>query len=293
MSVPSAHGQRGWKVNQSIMHLRYSLLAMLFLAAACSSQAEPQRVANPNRYIYVTGETVSDQCYRDLGKIEVTEPFARATVESGDSTMANRLRTQALKEYPSDTDAVIGVQANQNDAGTAVTVSGEAVEMLDHGTVTCALRDVPPVIDGMAQTAAGGMLGTLIGGLGGGTPQAAEGGGYMGAAAAGSYAAIKHQQAEQQEDQDAHDALVQQQATIASLQNERARLNECKEQEIPLTQCGSVQPASDQAATPDKSDEPDWNASRFDLQKQIQMQQDYITKLHGQIGDIKQEMQNQ
>jgi len=275
-----------------MVDVRHSLLAMLLLVAACSSLAEPQRAVNPNRYIYVTSENVSEQCYRDLGPINVTEPFARATVEAGDSTMANRLRTLALQEYPRDADAVIGVQANDNEAGTAVTVSGEAVEMLDHATVACALRDMPPVIDGMAQTAAGGMLGTLIGGLGRGTPQAAEGGGYMGAAAAGSFAAIKHQQAEEQQDQDARDALVQQRQTIASLQSERARLNECKEQEISLGQCDSVPPTSNQAATPDKSDEPDWNASRFDIQKQIQMQQDYITKLHGQIGDIKQQIQS-
>jgi hypothetical protein len=272
--------------------MRLSLLAIVMCAAACSSQPQTQRVANPNRYIYVTGENLSEQCYRDLGPINLTEPFAQATVEAGDSTMADRMRTLALKEYPRDADAVIGVNSNDNDAGTAVTVSGEVVEIEDHTTAACVLRDMPPVVDGVAQTAVGGMLGTLAGGLVTGSPQAAEGGGYLGAATAGSIALINHRQNDQQRVQATHDELAQQQQTIVSLQNERARLNECKEQETPLAQCDSVQPISNQDAAADKSDEPDWNASQLDLERQAQMQQDYIAKLQAQIGDLKHQIQS-
>ena len=71
-----------------MMQVRHSLLAMVLLTAACSTQAPPpQRAANPNRYIYVTSENLAEQCYRDLGPINLTEPFAQATVESGDTTM--------------------------------------------------------------------------------------------------------------------------------------------------------------------------------------------------------------
>lgn len=279
--------------DQLMVHMRHSLLLIFLFAAACSSQAETPRVTNPNRYIYVTGENPSEQCYRDLGPIKLTEPFAQATVEAGDSTMASRLRALALKQYPRDADAVIGVHTDDNDAGTEITVSGEAIQVEDHATAACALRDMPPLIDAAAQTAAGGMMGTLVGGLGTGTPQGAEGGGFYGAAVAGSYAAIAHQRNEQQQDQDVHDALVQQWHTIASLQQERARLNECREEEIPLAQCGGAQTASNQALKPDKSDEPNWNASRFDLEKQLQMQHDYIKELQGQVGDLKQQMRSQ
>ncbi len=269
----------------------HSLFAIFLLAAACSSHVETPRVANPNRYVYVTSENLSGQCYRDLAPIKVTEPFAQATVEAGDSTLADRLRALALKEYPQEADAVIGVSVNNNDAGTTTTVSGEAVEVEDHTTAACLLRDMPPVLDGAAQTAAGGMLGTLVGGLVAGTPQAAEGGGFLGATTAGSIAAITHHENQQQQIEYTHDTLVQQQRTIVSLQQERARLNDCREEETPLAQCGSTQPNSNTTATPDHSDAPNLNSSQFDLQKQIQMQHDYIAKLNAQIGDIKQEMQ--
>src|SRR5271163_3267798 len=173
-----ARGQITLKVSRLKLPARQSLFAMLMLATACASQAEAPRDVNPNRYIYVTGETLSEQCYRDLGPINVTEPFAQATVEAGDSTMANRLRALALQKYPNDADAVIGVNVNDNDAGTATTVSGEVVEVEDRTTAACVVRDMPPVVDGVAQAAAGGMLGTIAGGLISGSAQTAATGGY-------------------------------------------------------------------------------------------------------------------
>jgi hypothetical protein len=277
-----------------MVQARHSLLAIVLLTAACSTQTPPpQRAANPNRYIYVTSENLAEQCYRDLGPINLTEPFAQATVESGDTTMENRLRALALKQYPNNADAVINVDAANNDAGTATTVSGEVVEVQDHTTAACVLRDAPPVIDGAAQSAVGGMLGTLAGGLITGSPQAAEGGGMLGATAAGSIAVIQHHQAVQQRAQDTRETLAEQQQTIVSLQKARAQLTECKEEETPLSQCGNVQSASDKTAPPDTSDEPDWSASQFDLEKQVEIQQDYIAKLQAQIGDIKHDMSSQ
>jgi predicted lipid-binding transport protein (Tim44 family) len=135
------------------------------------------------------------------------------------------------------------------------------------------------------------MLGTLAGGLVTGSPQTAATGGYLGAATAGSIALIKNREQAQERTENTQDALAQQQQTIVSLQNERAQLNECKEEETPLAQCGSVQATATHAA-PDTSDEPDWNSSQFDLEKQIEIQQDYIAKLQAQIGDLKHEMQN-
>ena len=204
--------------------------------------------------------------------------------------MENRLRALALKQYPNDADAVINVDAANNEAGTATTVSGEVVEVQDHTTAACMLRDTPPVIDGAAQSAVGGMLGTLAGGLITGSPQAAEGGGVLGATAAGSIAVIQHRQAVEQQAQDTRATLADQQQTIVSLQKARAQLTECKEEETPLSQCGNVQSAANQTAPPDTPDEPDWSASQFDLEKQVEIQQDYIAKLQAQIGDLKHDM---
>jgi hypothetical protein len=278
-------------MNQLNFPARYILIGVLMLATACSSQAEAPRAANPNRYIYVTGETLSEQCYRDLGPINVTEPFAQATVDAGDSTMADRLRALALQKYPANADAVVGVNVSDNDAGTATTVSGEVVEVQDRTTPACVVRNMPPVVDGIAQSAAGGMLGTLAGGLVTGSPQTAERAGFLGAATAGSIALIKNREQTQERIENTKDTLVQQQQTIVALQNERALLNECKEEETPLAQCGSVQATANHSPA-DSSDQPDWNSSQFDLEKQIEIQQDYIAKLQAQVGNLKHDMQN-
>ena len=95
----------------------------------------------------------------------------------------------------------------------------------------------------------------------------------------------------QKRTEDTKDTLVQQQQTIVELQNERALLNECKEEETPLAQCGTVQTTANHAPA-DTSDQPDWNSSQFDLEKQIEIQQDYIAKLQAQVGNLKHEMQN-
>jgi hypothetical protein len=271
----------------------YVLLAVCLIAAACAPQAETKRAANPNRYIYVTNENLDEQCYRELGPISLTEPYAQATMESGDATLANRLRAEAMKQYPEDADAVINLHAEDNDAGTAVTITGDAVQIVDHTTVVCAIREAPPTADTAAKAAAGGLLGTLTAGLISGSPQGAEGGGWLGAASVGSYEIMTNRQNAEQKDQDLHDALAQQKQQIVALQDERARLNECVQEETPLPQCESASTATDKAPVPDKSDEPDWSASQFDLEKQIQMQQDYIAKLQDQVWTLKHQMQSQ
>ncbi|HUN56506.1 MAG TPA: hypothetical protein VMU41_00185 [Candidatus Binataceae bacterium] len=280
-------------LHKSTVRARLALLGICLIAAACSSQAEPKRAANPNRYIYVTNQNLDEQCYHDLGPISLTEPYAQATVDSSDSTLANRLRAQAMKQYPEDADAVIGVHAEDNDAGTAETVSGEAVEVVNKTTAICALREIPPKVDTAATAAAGGMLGALTAGLISGQPEGAEGGGYLGAAAAGSYEIMTNRQNAEQKDQDLHDALAQQKQQILALQNERAQLNECMQEETPLAQCESSTIATGKPPAADKSDEPDWNASQFDLEKQIQMQQDYIAKLKDQVWTLQHQMQSQ
>ena len=278
---------------QSIVRAPYGLLALCLIAAACAPQAETKRAANPNRYIYVTNENLDEQCYRDLGPISLTEPYAQATIESSDATLANHLRSLAMKQYPEAADAVINVHAEDSESGTTETVSGDVVEVVDHTTAICALREAPPAANTAAKAAAAGLMGTLTAGLISGSPQGAEGGGWLGAASMGSYEIMTNRQNTAQKDQDLHDALAQQKQQILALQDERARLNECVQQETPLTQCETTGSATDKALAPDKSDEPDWNASQFDLEKQIQMQQDYIAKLQDQVWTLKHQMQSQ
>ena len=119
----------------------------LAIAAAfgCASQSPPpvQRAdaARPaNRHIYVTSKSLPGECYTDLGAISITQPFGEAAVDKDNSEARKQLRTAALSRYPHDVDAVINVQSQQNDVGTEVIVTGEAIRLEDRHKVQCTLR---------------------------------------------------------------------------------------------------------------------------------------------------------
>jgi hypothetical protein len=100
-----------------------------------------QRAARPaNRYIYVTGQSLPGECYTDLGAIKIVQPYGEAAVDQDNSQARKRLRAAALSRYPADVDAVINVQSEQNDVGTEVIVTGEAVRLEDRHTAQCTLR---------------------------------------------------------------------------------------------------------------------------------------------------------
>jgi hypothetical protein len=266
-------------------------------AVGCASQTSPppaQHAARPaNRYVYVTTQNLPGECYSDLGAVRIAQPYGEAAVDADNSAATREIRAAALGRYPADVDAVINVQSEQNDVGTAVIVTGEAVRLEDSHSVKCALKGMQSVMDSGANSAAGGVAGATAGGLTGGAGGAASAG-VAGAAMMGAYQVLQHEQAKQQQAAQLRDSLDDQRREIARLQQERSQLRKCRDDDVPLSSCESgTQNAAASAADP-TADEPSAqgavNAATFEIQRQIQEQQDYIKHLKAEIAQLKWEM---
>jgi hypothetical protein len=271
---------------------RCFFLIIVGALSGCSELQGSPRVANPNRYIYVTGASLPGQCYRDLGTVGFDEPFAAATIDEGGAETSAKIRTLAVAKYPNDVDAIIDVHNEQNDAGTEEKVVGEAVEIVNHPTVACALRDLPPILDSSAAAANAGIIGTVAGGLISGSPGTAAAMGMAGAAAAGGQQLIAHQQSEQIQREQLYQQLLDQQRQIRGLLAERARLNSCDEQEISLSNCGADAAAQEKENEAISTPADYQNLPLFELQKQSAEDQDYVTKLKQQVSQLKWQMEH-
>jgi hypothetical protein len=267
----------------------YILLALATLAG-CSTSQVPPRSANPNRYIYVTSANLAGQCYRYLGPVAFEEPFAAAVTDEGASKLSAEMRKVAVAKYHNDVDAIINVHSEQNDAGTAVKVTGNAVELVNHATLTCALRDLPPIIDSSAAAAGVGIIGTIAGGLLSGSPNGAMSGGALGAGTVAAQQFVAHQQNEQLEREQLYHRLLEQQRQIRRLLAERGRLTTCQEQEIPLAECKAGSSSLSDSGPPVSTHADYEHLSSFELQKQAAENHDYILNLQQQITDIESEM---
>jgi hypothetical protein len=280
---------------------QFFLLALAVMAlgcAACSSQAQQQATQSsetqqmglqqparePNRFIYVTGQGLPGACYEDLGSVKFTEPYTDLAIDPDLSNAAERLRKLALQHYPDRVDAVIGVRSKENEVGTFVTITGEAVELHKGETVTCVMRKVPGALNAAAATAAGGIVGTLAGGLTTGSTVGAMGGAAGGMAIAGGYEALKAHRENVAQHNELVAQLQAQRREIEYLQAERAQLRKCVEQETPRSQCTpAAAPVGSATAQEAKTEAADWSAPPYELQRQIQEQQIYIKKLSNQI----------
>jgi len=276
-----------WKVNIC----RFGLLTTAAIAAACATHAthvpqlaEPApQAANPSRYIYVTDANLPDQCYRDLGIVQFDEPYSASAVDPDGSVTAGRIRQIAAEKYPNAANAVINLHSEQNDIGTVVRVTGEAVQTENQTTVECVMRDIPGAMDATAAAAAGGIGASVAGGLIRGSTGATDAG-VIGASTTGAYEAAARESNEAQQRQQLLSTLTDQQRKIVELQAARSSLLSCQQLEIPMSRCPSEPP--DQAAN--QTDNADYsNASQFELERQVQEQQDYINHLNGQIVDLK------
>jgi hypothetical protein len=310
-SPPRLNRRRGLEVGMK-RAWRFVVLALAAAALGCAARSTPaqsqqqqarqapqtaqpaqeqQQVRSAERFIYVTGQGLPGACYHDLGSLQFTEPFTDAAIDPDNSRAADRLRVLALQHYPNDVDAVIGVRSQENDVGTLVTISGEAVELRKGETVECAMRKVPGALDTAATSAAGGMVGTLVGGLTMGSTVGAMGGAGAGVAISSGYQAIKKHQADAAQ----HDQLVAQleaqRREISELQAERAQLEQCAARETPLAQCKpAAVPTGANATDARAAEAADWSAPPYELQRQIQEQQIYIKKLREQISDARRQL---
>lgn len=277
----------------STVYLGLAIAAAFGCASQSSAPPAPvQRAARPaNRYIYVTAQSLPGECYSDLGAIRVAQPYGEAAVDADSSAQTKEIRSAALSKYPADVDAVINIQSEQNDVGTAVIVTGEAVRLEDSHSVKCALKGMEGVMDSSATSAAGGVGGATAGGLTGGAGGAASAG-VAGVAMMGAYEVLQHEQAKQQQTAQLRNSLDDQRREIARLQQERSRLRKCHDDDVPLASCESA--AQNAAAADPTADEPSAqgavNATPFQIERQIQEQQDYITHLKAEIAQLKWEM---
>jgi hypothetical protein len=265
-------------------------VALAATAFACAAQPAPQprQSRSTDRVLYVTAQDLPSECYHKLGAVTVEEPYADASIDPDNSGAAKQLSALALNKYPNDVDAVINVRSVQNDAGTSVTVIGDAIELEDRPTIECALRKMPGAIDTAAQMSAGAMAGTALAGSLSGEASGAEAGALIGGGVAGKYLLTKKQQEERFQQAQIINGLQQQRRDIKQLLAARSRLRECEEQELSLADCNLDKTAAAATASANYGVEPnDWKASQFQLQKQIQEQQDYINQLRQQVIDIR------
>ena len=284
--------QTGSREIGTLCLIRFALMIVGIATTGCGVQESARRIPNPNRYIYVTAENLPGQCYRDLGPIEFDEPFAAATIDADGSNTAKHIRALAAAKYPGDVDAIINLHPEDNDAGTTVKVTGEAVEIENHTTVACALREAPPLLDSSAAAAAVGIGGTVAGGLLSGSPTGAMNTGGVSALAAGAGELMAHRANNELQRQQVMKQLVDQQREIRELQSERAHLKLCEDEERPLSDCDFKQRSNANAQSIVATPTDYQNLSLFELQKHAAEQRDYIAGLKQQISDMEWEMDN-
>ncbi len=346
---PPARTKRAWlgvvtdtvkrlkRANWSGMAIATMACAMVAGCAATrpadAGKTAAQAAARSDRHVYVTSSGLPESCYHDLGEVSFKEPYFQSVIDSDDDKTYARLRDIAQEKYGDDVDAVVDVVKRQNEVGTEVKITGDAVRLQKGETVECAVRTVPGVLDTAGAVAAGGMTGTLVGGLLSGQNSApgAMMGGYFGAATEAGIQGIKHQQEKQAFQADLDKQIKDQSVQITSLRKELDDLiqRQCEREEMTAAQCderraeveNSVVAASEPAAARGPgtvqttatsasanaaptgattaagagaadANSPDAGAppTSFDIQNQIQEQQETIHRLDRAITNLGQQM---
>jgi hypothetical protein len=223
-------------------------------------------------------------------------------VANADS-QAQHIRELALKDYGSRLEAVINVRDHQNSAGTEVDITGEAVQLRNRTSVACAARGMPEVLDSASAAAAGGIVGTIVGGLSqsGGSVYGAEAGGAIGASAAAGNEIAKRRQKQQAQEAFIGDRLEQQRKEIAQLYQQLSKLigQQCDNEELSEQECEqritAVQQKLPETAGAEKSEPPSQavntagaaQVSEFGILNRVQEQQEIIDRLQQRIAQIK------
>ena len=276
--------------------------------SATSFTAHPSAALQPaqsDTHIYVTSGDLNGTCYQDLGPVSVDETYSQSVVESPD-LQAEQLRKQAREKFDSKANAVIKVHEQQNEAGTAVTITGQAVRLENHPTVACAARGMPAVADTAAAAAGGGIVGTVIGGLAGDSVYGAEAGGAIGATAGAGMEIAKHRQEKQAQEAFIGDRLEQQRKQITQLYQKLAKLigQQCDAEELTEEDCEhrlvTVQqeiaktdpPVGGSNLSANSNKSGSGVATDFEVRNRIQEQQEIINKLERQIAQMSQDSEN-
>lgn len=272
-----------------------------------SASNPPPAAAQHEEHVFVTTGSLDETCYQDLGQIDLTEAYAQFVVASPDS-QAQQIRELAQKDYGTRVEAVIDVREHQNDVGTAVDITGEAVQLRNDTTVACAARGMPEVLDSASAAAAGGIVGTLIGGLSqsGGSVYGAEAGGAFGASAVAGSEIAKRRKEQQSQEAFISDRLEQQRKEIAELYQQLTKLigQQCDNEELSEQECEQritrIQQQLPQTTTAQISEQSSKPAnaagtepiSQFAVLNRVQEQQEVIDQLQHRIAEIRQDAVN-
>ena len=285
--------RRSLKIGRGLLAASFArlwILALATIACACAARVPPPESMQPrssDRWIYVSQQDLPGQCYHELGTLKFDETFTDSVIDPDGTQMAKRLQSMALGKYPNDVDAVIDVKSQQNAIGTEVTITGKAVELVEHETVECAVRKLPGVVNQTATLATGAAIGGMVGSFTNRQPSTAMTGAAIGSSIAGTAPAPDNSAQQAQIIRQ----LQQQREEIARLQAQRSQLQQCLEQEVPAASCETQKtPVGQEQAASASGAGNNWSASSFELQRQIQEQQTYISQLRQQIGDIRQQM---
>lgn len=287
----------GGEVIRSIPNLLVFMLGLAIMSGCATQSAPEQETPQPaNRYIYITEKNLPDACYRDLGAVKLTRPYAETVVDPDNFQMRKELRAVALSKYPNDVDAVINVKSQQNEVGTQVIVTGEAVRLENRTTTQCALRGVENAVDEMSVVGAGGSAGAAMGGLTGGTSGAASVG-VAGAAMMGAYQVIQHEEMKKQQEAQWNQQLNNQLRQITQLQKQRSHLRRCRNADIRYSTCMATMPQggaspeqTEQGSVTETSGGSTISATPFQIEEQIEEQQDYIKHLQDEISKLEWEL---
>lgn len=271
-----------------------------------SPSASAAAAGGPNDgHIYVSSESLPGECYHDLGPVTYTEPFFESVIDTDDKQLNEHLRALARQQYPAGLDAVLDVQKNQNLAGTEVEITGRAVSMSNRMTIECALRATPGVVDSASRVIAGGILGTAVGGLVGSTT-GAEAGGAIGVVGTGAIEAINHTKAVEKAQTELNNRIAAQQTQITQLRTQLAKLVsvQCDDEELSPAACtqrvaeieqstmGTAAPGAGAITSVSTSaDAP--VTSKFDVNNQLQAQQEMIERMQSQIATMKHQADTQ
>jgi hypothetical protein len=292
-------------------------LSAALLTCACSANriAPPKEVASrppvaaatPNRHIYVTAGGMPSGCYSKLGVVSFVEPYGDSTIDPDHTREASQLRKVAEQKYPGQVDAIIRLRTTQNDVGTMVQVSGEAVHLNKHETMECMERAAAQARDKAAPILAGGIIGTaagaIAGGLAGATGLGLLGGAATGVTAAGGYEAYKSVKETRAEEAAINSMIQRQRTEITQLREEVARLEgqRCDQQELPAGTCAerqqaiervSSEAASLSAATQSSTTTAE-KATRFQVLNGIQANEEKIKRLQAEVFQLQQQMGQQ
>ncbi len=275
--------------------------------AARPSVAAESAAAASDHHIYVSTKGMPSGCYSKLGVVSFVEPYGDSTTDPDHTREAAQLRKVAEQKYPGRVDAIIDLRTAQNDVGTMVQVSGDAVHLNKHETMKCVERTAAQVRDKVAPIAAGGMIGTMAGvvagGLAGATGLALIGGAATGVTAAGGYEAYKSVKETRAEEAAIKQRIQRQQAEIVQLREEVAQLagRRCEQRELPAGTCAERQRAIERVSTEatalstgvQKSTTKAAKTTEFQVLNDLQANDEKIKRMQAEVFQLQQQMDQQ